>query len=247
MSISAAELIQFLSANMPTADTGTTGGAISTTGRPSLVQFSATANAFLISDGADVRTVDLTYRLASGVSGTVTVTLTGAVEVDSGIACERILRAVASGTSGSRTISVKQGSGGTVRATIPPNELTSTALFLNAASSPSGATVRYEKTFWKNTNGGSLALLDATVTLTADPLSKVTMGLDTSVDASTSAANRLTAPAGVSFVDDNVAQAVPGTNLAAGSAIGTWAKLSLAQDDTPAKSTFTTALAGNTI
>lgn len=245
MSILNTELILFNSANMPQDDVSTTGGAIDATGRPDLVQFSATANAFVVSDGADVRTGVLTYRTPAGVKTTVNFTLTGAVEVDTGVSCERILRLLLNTTSGTRTVSLKQGTGGTVRATVRPNEVMSTAMFIDAASSPSGSTARSEKAHFKSITS-ALALTNATVTLTADPLSRITIALEASKGGSSSIANRLAAT-GLTFVDDNVAQAVPTNNLAAGENIGTWAKQTLPQDDPAAKSTFTLQLAGSSI
>src|SRR6185436_12455819 len=152
-------------------------------------------------------------------------TLTGAVEVVLAKTWERIQRIVLDSTSASRTVLLKQGSGGTTRATITTNETTRHISFQNSASDPSATKARAEKVFGKNTNG-TLSLLGATVTLTADPAANITIALAASVDDSGSVATRLTST-GLTYSDDNVALTVPGTNLAAGSAIGVWVLQSL--------------------
>jgi hypothetical protein len=244
MSVLTTDLLLFASANMPTDDTSTSGGARSATSRPTQDQWSANAVAAVVSDGADVRTVTITGRLASGVIDTEVLTLNGATEVVGAKTWERILSAVASATSGTRTITVRQGSGGATRSTITPNETTRIIGFRNAASGASGK-VYYEKYFWRNTNGTN-ALLTALARLTADPSSKVRIGLAPSKGDSASQTNRLTTPATVTFVDDNVDQACPGTDLGAGEEIGIYAELTLAANDAALKSSFTIRLAGNT-
>src|SRR4051812_16868752 len=124
MPIAATDLLLMSSANEPTDDVSTSGGAISTTSRPELTQWSANAVAAVILDGADVRTVTITGRLPTGVIDTEVLTLNGAVEVVGAKTWERVLSAVASATSATRTVSLRQGSGGTVRATIAINETT---------------------------------------------------------------------------------------------------------------------------
>jgi hypothetical protein len=244
MSIVASELIFYSSASVPTDDTSTTGGAIDATMRVGLTQFSASAKLALISDGADTRNVDIVGRLASGVVASETVALTNAVEVLSANTYERILSIKAQTTSGTRVVTCKQGSGGSTVATIPLNEK-GVHIQFQKSTSESGTAVRYEKQFGKNTNGTN-SLLGANVTLTADPQAVIQIGLATAVNGSTTTTNRKTAPAGISFVDDGVAQNVPGTDLAATDAIGVWIQQTLAANAAAAKSTFTLQLAGST-
>ncbi len=63
---------------------------------------------------------------------------------------------------------------------------------------------------------------------------------------SATSTNRLTAPAVGDTLDpdtfDDNSKAVPGTNLAAGEAIGVWFRLALNAAEAPIKSTYTTAL-----
>lgn len=245
MSILTTELIPYGSANRPSDDATLTGGAIDTTDRPDFTQFTANATPAIISDGADTRNVTIQGRLATGVVASETKALTGAVEVVFATTFERLLTITIASPDASRTVSVRQGSGGTTRATIGPNETSRTAFFRQSFSA-AGVLNRYEKMFWKNTNA-SLTLLNATVTLTADPDARITMGLATTKNDAATVANRLAAPAGVVFVDDNVAQNVPGSTLEAASAIGTWLNETLPGSDPAHRTTFTTQLAGTTV
>jgi hypothetical protein len=82
-----------------------------------LVDFSASAKVALISDGADTRSVDIWGELA-GTPKVETVVLTGASEVLSATNFDKVY-AVHTTISASRTITIKQGPGGTTRGTIP--------------------------------------------------------------------------------------------------------------------------------
>lgn len=245
MPVAATDLTTFSSANTPINDTGTSGGARSTTSRPTLSQWSANAVAAVISDGADTRTVTITGRLATGEIDTENLVLNGAAEVVGAKTWERVHSAVIDSTSGTRTVTVRQGSGGTTRATIGINETTA-HIFFQRSASEAASVERFEKMFWHNKHG-TLALNAAKVTLTADPESRIRIGLASAKDDSGSATNRKTAPGGVTFSDNDVELSVPGSgNLAAGEAIGVWVEEDLLADDAPKRSTFTTRLAGTT-
>lgn len=245
MPIVAADLHIRGSANRPTDDVSTAGGAIATATRPEFTQLTATSVIAVVSDGADVRTITIEGRLASGAIDTEGLVLTGAAEVVGAKSFERILKVTASAADGARTVTVRQGAGGATRATLNPNETEVYAQFQRSASE-AAQTIRYEKAFWRNAHG-TLSLLDAQVTLTADPSANIRIGLAGTVDDTATVTNRKTAPGGVTFVDDSVAQNVPGTNLAAGAAIGTWVELTLAADEAAQKTTHTTELAGTTV
>ena len=244
MPIVAADLIKYGSASRPEDDVSTSGGAIDADDRPVFTQMTANAVIAVVSDGADTRTVTVYGRLASGARDSEALVLNGAVEVIGAKTFERLLRVVAASASGTRTVTVKQGSGGSTLGTIPINEIGFYALFIDSASE-SGATVRYEKVFWRNAHA-TLTLNSAKVTLTADPSAKIKIALATAKNDSVSVANRKTSP-GLSFSDDGVELTVPGGTLEAASAIGTWVEMSLAGDDPPVRSTFTTRLAGTSV
>jgi len=245
MPIAPADLKFFNSTNMVEDDTSTVGGAIATTGRPEFTQLTANAVAAVVSDGADTRTVTVTGRLAAGTIASEALVLNGVTEVVGATTFERFLKAVIGAADASRTVTVKQGSGGATRMTIVPNETTRRLLFY-ASASEAGIVIRYEKYFGKNTHA-TLTLTSSQIKLTADPDARVRIGAAPAVDDTATATNRKTAPASVTFVDDNVAQSVPGGNLAAGSAIGIWAEENLPASDTAHRTTFTTELSGNTV
>jgi hypothetical protein len=123
---------------------------------------------------------------------------------------------------------------------IPIGERGFSAVFRKGELDGVGGTVNYyAKTFWKNTNGTN-ALLGATVSESADPSGTITHGLATAVNDSGTTTNRQTAPAGVTFA--GTAANVPGTDLAAGAAIGLWLNMTLATNNAPIRSTYTSQL-----
>ncbi len=243
MSIANTDLQFWCAASMPNDDASTSGGAISTTIQPRLTQFTSNAVAAAVSDGADTRTLTITGRLTSGVIDTDILTLNGTTEVVGVKTFERILRAVLSATSGTRTVTLRQGSGGSTRATLLPNEQETRVLFYDSTSSGS-IVIRYEKLFIKN-NHGTLTLTAAAITLTADPAARIRVGCATALDDTGSVANRVTAPGSITYVDDSVAQSVPTGQIAAGSRVGVWIEQNLPANDPANKTTFTLQLAGS--
>lgn len=246
MPIATTDLVLHASANRPTDDTTTSGGAIDALRRASFTQMGANAQIALVSDGADTRQVTLTGRNAAGAVITENVTLTNAVEVLSVNTYERLHAVDAASADGSRTVTVKQGSGGSTLGTIPPNERGFVGTFLRSASE-SGAVSRYEKVFAKNRHA-TLTLNEAKIKLTADPSARIKIGLATAKDDSGSVANRKTAPGGgITFSDDNIDLSVPGNTLEAGSGIGVWVEQGLQASDSPFRSTYTIQIAGTSV
>lgn len=247
MPIAAADLVQYGAANIPQDDVSTTGGAQDSAARPLGTQLTADDTIGLVSDGADTRDATVRGRNAAGAEVSETVTLNGTTRVTTSTTFERILEITLSAADASRTVTVDDGDQvqGTLH-TFNPNETKAYTHFQESASE-SGATTRHEKFFWENTNG-SLTLNAAEVELTADPDAKITIALATAKDDTESVANRETAPSSVgAFTDDNVAISVPGSSLAAGEAIGVWAKQDLLANDSAYRSSFTTQLAGTTV
>jgi hypothetical protein len=244
MPIASTDLVLYGSANRPGDDATTTGGAIDTAARPLDTQLTANSVIAAVSSGADTRTLTITGRNPAGAVVQETLTLNGTTEVVGTTTFERIQTLALSAASATLTVTVRQGSGGPTRHTFNPNETAAFIHFRNSASGAS-ATTRYEKSFWRN-NHATLTLNSAQVTLTADPDARIRMGLATAKNDTGSVANRLTAPAGITFVDDGVAQNVPGGTLEAGSAIGVWFEEALPANDPAHRTTFTTQLAGTT-
>jgi len=229
---------------MPQDDVSTSGGAIDLAVKPALTQWAANNIAQVLSDGADTRTVTVTGRNTAGAIVTDAIVLNGVTPVNGVVTFERVLKIVTTALA-ARTVTIKEAAGGTIRATIPPTPATTVRILFYDSASGAGILIRYEKLFWKNENA-TLTLTNAQLTLTADPAARIRIGGDTAVDATVSVANRLTAPGSVVFVDDSVAQNVPGSALAAASKIGVWIEQNLPASDPAAKSSFTTQLSGTT-
>jgi hypothetical protein len=247
MAIISSELILYGSANRPEDDTTTVGGAIDATARPFDANLAANDDIeILSSEAGDVRTVTIRYRNAAGVEASVGPTaLNGTTPVAMGITAERLLEVIVSATHGTRSVTIRRASDDALLHTVNPGETRAFRMF-NKAVSTTSQKIYYEKIFWKNTHG-TLSLLNAIVDLTADPLAKVEIGAAPTVGDTATATNRLTAPGSVSFVNDNVNINVPGTNLAAGAAIGVWVKLTLDANESALKNSFTTRLRGESV
>lgn len=247
MPITASDLKGYLSANMPENDTATSGGAISTTGKFEITDLAADdALEALSTSAADTMALTLVGRKPTGeiasetkaLAGTTVVSFTGL-----GVIKDFLKAQLASAAAG--TITIRRASAGPTVCTLEPGLTKAIRLFYDSTSEATQA-VRYEKIFLRNTHA-TLTLTSATVTLTSDPAGRYKIGLAPTVDDSASVANRKTAPTGVTFVDDNVAQTVPGGQLAAGQAIGVWVQQDLPANDPAHDSTITVQLAGSTI
>lgn len=243
MAIASTDLLLLGSLNRPLDDTSTSGGGIDVDHRPEFTQLAATDTLEVLSSSAGdtTQSITITGRNAAGAIISDTKTLNGTTVVAITGSFERVHSAVLSADTAGN-VTVRRSSAGPTVGVIPAGERGFYALFQRSASEAAQA-IRYEKIFWRN-NHGTLTLTSADVTLTADPDSRIRIGLATAVDDTGSVANRKTAPGGVTFSDDNVVLSVPGGNLAAGSAIGVWVEQNLPADDSPHRTTFTTRLRG---
>lgn len=242
MPIANSDLITYGPFSRPQNDSGASGGAPDEQWRPTFLQLLANSTIAAVSSAADTRTVTIAGRDPTGAVVQEGIVLNGATQVSGSQVFERVHTATMS-ASGAQTVTVK-GSGTTL-GTIPEGEIGFHMLFINSASDTS-IKIRYEKIFWKNDHA-SLTLNSAQVTLTADPESRIRIGLAVAKNDSVSVANRLSAPGGISFVDDGVAQNVPATTLEAQSLVGVWVEQNLPANDPPKKSTFTTQLTGTSV
>jgi hypothetical protein len=244
MPIVAADLVKFGSLSRPSDDISTTGGAIDTTDRPDITQLTANSVIAVVSTAADARVVTIQGRNAAGAIISEGITLNATTEVVGASVFERILT-ISVPTGNANTVTVRQGAGGAVKAIISPNETSRTSLFRQSASE-AGIAIRYEKTFWRNSHA-TLTLNSAQVRLTLDPDARIRIGLATAINDTVTVANRKTAPAGVTFVDDNVLQAVPGSVLTAGDRIGVWWELNLPASDAAHRTSATDELSGTSV
>lgn len=240
------DLIAYGAASRPTDDVSTTGGAIDKTSRPLDSQLSANAAIAVVSDNAaDTMNLTVTGRLPSGEIDTEVIALTGTSEAVGAITFERILTLVLS-TAAAGSVTVRQGTGGTTRHVFAAGEMDAFVFFYGSVADPDASEQWHEKLFWENEHATE-SLTDAEVTLTADPDALFEIGVAGAVDDTESVANRLTAPVGETFVDNDVAQGVPGGALAAGEGIGVWVRMTLGAAEPAGKSTFTVQLSGSSV
>lgn len=243
MSITESELKLYAAASRPTDDESTSGGAIDTSCVLSITQPAAADQLRArSSNGGDTMELTITFRNAAGEITEETKNLTGTSNVTFDGTAERILSvSLASAPSGNVTIERNTAPNAEV-VVIPIGKQKASILFIDSASD-TDPTVRYEKVFWKNEHG-SLSLTNATIELTADPSSSIKIGVEESLNGTDTVEDRLTAPDGISFVDDSVLVGVPDDVLPAGDAIGVWIEMSRGAAAAALKSTFTTRLAG---
>jgi len=251
MPVTAADIVEFTSANMPDADTGTNGGAIDLLRRVAFTQIAATDDIEVISTSAsDTQNCTIEGRNAAGqiVSETKALTGTTAAIFSTLGVIERVL-SVELATAAVGTVTVRRSVAGATVGTIPVAERGFKALFRKAASDPALQKDYFAKTFIKNIHA-TLALLGATIKQNTDPDARITHLLAAAVNDSATSTNRVTAPAIADTQDpdtfDDTDKAVPGTDLAAGAAIGVWRRLRLPAGDAPHRSTYTLEAAGTT-
>lgn len=248
MSILTSELILYGSANHQETDSGTQGGAISTSTKLEFTDIAATDTVQVLSSNAGdtTQTITVTGRQASGIISADVLTLNGTTAVTGSTSFERILKAVKSATT-TGTITLRRTTGGTTIATFdktPVEIFTVRRLFYDASAPPSGTRDYYEKGFLKNTNA-TLTLTSSTVAEQADPTAKITFALATTLDDTGTSTNRQTAPAsGVSAFDSATKNVANSQNLTNGAAQGVWFKLSLTAGDAATKNTYTARLSG---
>lgn len=252
MPITASDILYHGSAVMAEDDTtANQGGAINTAIKMLFTDITVTDNVTIISSAAGdtTQTVTIYGRDATGAIVSEALSLNGTSRVVGAQLFERILKVVINAAhTGTVTVTRDNGATYTEIASMPTGTLQVRRAFYNVAADVSGGSTRnfYEKIFIKNSHA-SLSLLTAFVKELSDPTGNVTFDLESSVGGSNTASNRVVAPAsGMLSAFDNVDKSIPGTNLAAGVAIGVWLKLTLAAATAPAKSTYTFRVSGVT-
>jgi len=244
MSIATTELILYGSAVMPDDDsTSNIGGAIDTAKKIVFSDITPAGTVEMVSSsGSDTtQTVTIYGRNAAGELISEVKTVAGVGVVAFTLTWERIQKVVMSATAVGTITIRKAGAGGDL-ITMAPGITQVRVPFYNAAIPLTGTTDYYEKMFYKNTNE-TLTLTLAVVKEYADPLGKITFGLAATLNDTATTTNRLTAPSTIVFdsADKNV---VNSQNLTAGAAQGVWLKFSPVSSDSPAKSTYTLEITG---
>jgi len=91
-------------------------------GQGNMTAFGANAVVAVVSDGADTRQITIVGEDASGNRQTETLTLNGTAEVVGSLTFSKVYAVYASALSATRTVTIKQGSGGTTRGNIGTNK-----------------------------------------------------------------------------------------------------------------------------
>lgn len=264
MSVTAADIVLYSSANMPESDSGTSGGAIDLTSRVVFTDISTTDNVTVISDAAgdNTQTVTVYGRTASGTLTSEVLNLDGTNRVTGGTNFERIMKVVVSAThAGVITVTRDNSPTFTVIAELPGTNDIATAvltirrMFYGATANASGGADKdfYEKFFIKNMNAIN-ALLGVTVIEETDGVdvggseanTGVTFDVEDAQNDTNSVANRLSAPSGMNGTFTSSNKSIPGTDLGPGDTIGVWLKLTLADGELPNKYTYTVEVTGST-
>lgn len=253
MPVADTDIVAYAALNKPTDDSSTNGGGIDIDERVVFTDLAANDDIEVLSSSASdtTQTITVTARDASGATVQQTVTLTGTTAVILSVmgVVERVQRALLSADCVG-TVTVRRSVAGATIATIPIGERGFRRMFINAVSDPAAPKIYYEKFFLKNTHA-TLAALTAAVIQSADPTTKITHLIAAAVDDTNTSTNRITAPGAAATLDpdtfDDNSKTVPGANLAAGSAIGVWLKLSLGTAEAPIKSTYSSALSFTTV
>lgn len=253
MSVASTDIKIYGAANIAETNGVTQGGAIDTSVRyvfndATLITNNDTFNV-VSSDGGDTtQTVTITGRNAGGSIVTEDFALNGATPVTGATTFAKIMKIVCDAAH-TGTITVTENSGSQTLLTMESGVLEVRIPFYNVAADVGGGSSRdfYEKVFIKNTNGTD-SLLGMTVSEQADPSSNITFDLEDAIDDTNSTASRLnTAPTGMLGSFDSSSKSLPGTDLAAGEAIGVWLKLTLAAGAAAADSTYTLRTSGTTV
>lgn len=246
MPIISTDLVGYAALNRPEDDTSSSGGGVDVDTRATFTVMSANDTVQMSSDNAGDTTqnVTVTGRDDTGATISDTKQLNGTNTVVFAGTFERILK-VAMDADAAGEVTIERTTGAVKIADIPVGERGFTRLFIGSSSETSQV-IRYEKLCWRN-NHATLTLGAAQVTLTSDPASRLRIGVESTKDDTVSVANRLTTPGGVTFVDNAVAQSLPGGQLEAGSYISVWIEQDLPADDPAQKATFNTQLLGTTI
>lgn len=246
MPITASDLKFFGAANHAETDSATQGGAQSTAKKVELTQLAANDDIEAVSsNAADTMNLTVTARSTAGAIVSEIKALNGTTAVIFSVigVVERVLKMVlASAAAG--TITIRRSVGGATIATLEPGITEARILFYDSASEAAQA-IRHEKFFAENTHA-TLSLTNAAIKLTLDPAARIRIGAAPSKDDTATVTNRKTAPASVTFVNDNVSQSVPTASLAASEAIGIWAELDLPANDPAQRNTMTLEVSGNT-
>lgn len=259
MSVVASELVLSGAANHAEDDTSLQGGA-KALGKK-IVFTDLTVNdqiEILSSSASDIdQEYDIVGKDGAGVDLSENLDLIGVTPVVSAGTYERLNKVVkTAGAALVGTVTVQRDGAAGVLATLENSGASQTGAEITEVRKiyiklvvPAVTDAFYEKMFFNNTNSAT-SLTNAQIQLSdaSDPTgTDLKIGNAPSVDDSATIANRLALPASVTFVDNQVDQAVPGGTIAAGSGIGVWIENTVTGGAAAIKGTLNVRLAGETV
>lgn len=209
-------------ANTPQNDTGSVGGAVVTLDQVLGDILDANEKIKFVSDSAsDVQDITIFGRYHNGEKAISRDTMTGTTAVTTTEYFRQILEIELSSVA-IGSISIMTASDDEVIATLVPGELKASAVFKYAVPKQAASVVRYEKIFVKLTSAASETGITAVLT---DPSSNIEIGAEAAKNDSNSIANRLAAPAGITFSAAGESVSLP--DLDQNDAAGVWLKQTL--------------------
>lgn len=261
MPVAQADLTVTGCANHPEDDTSTAGGAIDKTIKMDFTDVAAADTLDILSSAAADTSRSYLVEGKDSAGANVSETLTtnagdGTTPVLGAQTFERVNElAKTGGAANTGTITIRRSSTGPTVASLLPS-----------ASSPSGAEEEDTRKFWLNLTSAvtdsyyekgfyyqesGTTLTDANIQLSdaSDPAgTDLLVGLEGTLDDSNTATNRLTAPGGVSFSDNQIDVAVANSqNHTSGSGQGTWLQNDITAGASAGKFTFNLQETGNTV
>lgn len=247
MAVTDADIVVYGATVSPEDDVVTQiGGAIDTTLEFIFTDIDPAGLIEMLSDGADTRTLTVTYYTSAGVKGTEAKQLNGVTPVAFDATMAAITKMVLSAGSATRTVTVRKASVGATLKVIPVNVVTVKRIHCEALANATGGATKtfYEKFFFKNNSAS--ALTGASLSKPADPNNVEEFALEATLNGTGDNGvgnTRLVAPAGLTF--DSTPKNVANSGvLSAGAAQGGWSKLTLVAGVVPADTSFTLRLAG---
>lgn len=260
MAVVAADLMVIGAANMAEDDTSLQGGA-----RAQGIKMVFAADMagtdqieLLSSSASDVdQQYDVVGKDGAGSDVTENLKLTGTTPVVTTASYERINKVVR--TTGSAlvgVVTVREAVSDVAKLTLEDATSSKTGaevtevrkMFINLVV-PGTTDKFYEKVFYHNGNAAT-TLTSANVQLSdaSDPAdTDIRQAIEDALNETATSTNRLTAPTGPTFVDNQVNQQVVDGNHTAGDSIGVWIEIEVQSTASAAKNTFNLRESGQTV
>lgn len=261
MPIVAADLIVIGAVNHQETDAGTPqGGAQAKSKKIEFTDLAASDQIEILSSSASdvTQQYDIVGKTGAGADVTENLTLTGTTPVVTTATYERVNKTVrTAGAALVGTVTIQRDAAAGAISTFEPAASSKTGvdfdefrkLFI-AVVIPAVTDVFYEKVFFYNSHA-TLTLTTANIQLSdaSDPSdTDLQLGLESTLDDTATSTNRLTAPSGPTFVDNQVNEPVANSqNHTAGAGQGCWIFNEVNQVGSAQKATFNLRETGLTV